>query len=105
DPFAFAAAREAAPSALRKAFDRLARAWGALNRAQAERYAAYPDIPGPIVSAVQNLVAAIGEYLADAPRANGDALLRFHFDAIQFGVLADAFDSASIFDATLHGEP
>ena len=41
----------------------------------------------------------------DAPRANGDALLRFHFEAIQFGVLAEAFDSASIFDATLHGEP
>ncbi|VWB13002.1 ATP-dependent DNA helicase [Burkholderia lata] len=105
DPFAFAAAREAAPAALRKAFDRLARAWGTVNRAQAERYAAYPEIPGPIVSAVQNLVAAIGEHLADAPRANGDALLRFHFEAIQFGVLADAFDSASIFDATLHGEP
>ncbi|WP_455776681.1 ATP-dependent DNA helicase, partial [Burkholderia stabilis] len=105
DPFAFAAAREAAPVALRKAFDRLARAWGTVNRAQAERYAAYPDIPSPIVSAVQNLVAAIGEHLTDAPRANGDALLRFHFEAIQFGVLADAFDSASIFDATLHGEP
>ncbi|HDR9251365.1 ATP-dependent DNA helicase [Burkholderia vietnamiensis] len=105
DPFAFAAAREAAPPTLRKAFDRLARAWGALNRAQAERYAAYPAIPAGLVSAVQNLVATIGEHLTDAPRANDDALLRFHFDAIQFGVLADAFDSASIFDATLHGEP
>ncbi|GBH23283.1 hypothetical protein BvRS1_03320 [Burkholderia vietnamiensis] len=105
DPFAFAAAREAAPPTLRKAFDRLARAWGALNRAQAERYAAYPAIPAGLVSAVQNLVATIGEHLTDAPRANDDGLLRFHFDAIQFGVLADAFDSASIFDATLHGEP
>ncbi|KVO08018.1 ATP-dependent DNA helicase [Burkholderia ubonensis] len=105
DPFAFAAARDAAPAALRKAFERLGRAWGALNRAQQTRYAAYPDIPGPLVSAVQNLVAAIGEHLADAPRANDDALLRFHFDAIQFSALADAFDDASIFDVTLHGEP
>lgn len=105
DPFAFAAARDAAPAALRKAFERLGRAWGALNRAQQTRYAAYPDIPGSLVSAVQNLVAAIGEHLADAPRANDDALLRFHFDAIQFGALADAFDDASIFDVTLHGEP
>ncbi|KVN26651.1 ATP-dependent DNA helicase [Burkholderia stagnalis] len=105
DPFAFAAAREAAPAALRKPFERLGRAWGALNRAQETRYAAYPDLPGSLVSAVQNLVAAIGEHLADAPRANGDALLRFYFDAIQFGALADAFDEASIFDATLHGEP
>ncbi|KVC75064.1 ATP-dependent DNA helicase [Burkholderia ubonensis] len=105
DPFAFAAARDAAPAALRKAFERLGRAWGALNRAQQTRYAAYPDIPGPLVTAVQNLVAAIGEHLADAPRANDDALLRFHFDAIQFGALADAFDDASIFDVTLHGEP
>ena len=53
-----------------------------------ERYAAHPEIP-PIVSAVQNLVAAIGEHRRRA-RANGDALLRFHFEAIQFGVLAEA---------------
>ncbi|PCE33179.1 ATP-dependent DNA helicase [Burkholderia ubonensis] len=105
DPFAFAAARDAAPTALRKAFERLGRAWGALNRTQETRYAAYPGIPGSLVSAVQNLVAAIGEHLTDAPRANDDALLRFHFEAIQFGALADAFDDASIFDVTLHGEP
>ena len=45
DPFAFAAAREVAPAALRKAFDRLARACPEASRAQIERYAAYPEIP------------------------------------------------------------
>lgn len=102
DPFDFSAARDAAPPALRKAFERLGRAWGAVNSAQDARYAAYPDVPGPIVSALQNLVSAIGEHLAETPRANDDALLRFHFDAIQFGALAEAFDDASIFDVTLH---
>jgi DNA excision repair protein ERCC-2 len=105
DPFDFAAARDAAPSALRQAFARLGRAWSKLNGAQPTRYAAYPAPPGPIVSAVQNLVAAIGEHLADAPRENGDALLRFHFDALRFAALADAFDDTSIFDATLHDAP
>ncbi|KDB10225.1 helicase c2 [Burkholderia sp. lig30] len=105
DPFDFAAARDAAPPVLRKAFERLGRAWRAINRAQDSRYAAGPAVPGPLLSAVQNLVAAIGEHLADAPRASGDALLRFHFDALQFAALAEAFDDASIFDVTLHGEP
>ncbi|WP_179404979.1 ATP-dependent DNA helicase [Burkholderia guangdongensis] len=105
DPFDFAAAREAAPAALRAAFARLGRAWSTLGNAQPARYAAYPAPPGPLVSAVQNLVAAVGEHLADAPRANDDALLRFHFDAVRFAALADAFDDASIFDATLHDAP
>ena len=41
DPFAFAAAREVAPAALRKAFDRLARAWA---RSAARRSSAMPRI-------------------------------------------------------------
>ena len=101
DPFAFAAAREVAPAALRR---RSTGSPAPAGQPRADRALCRVSGDSGIVSAVQNLVAAIGEHLTRA-RANGDALLRFHFEAIQFGVLAEAFDSASIFDATLHGEP
>lgn len=105
DPLDFAAARDAAPAVLRRAFERLGRAWGTLDRAQAARYAAYPELPVPLVTALQHLVSTVGEHLAEEPRTSDDALLRFHFDALRFTALANAFDHASIFDATLHDSP
>ncbi|MDE1181665.1 ATP-dependent DNA helicase [Paraburkholderia sp.] len=101
DQAAFRNARITAPKSLKKPLDRLNRAWNALNRVQQTDYQVHDDVPGPLLSAAQNLVGAVTEQLADAPLSIEASQLRFFFDAMQFVSLAEQFGSDSIFDATL----
>ncbi|MEX3931563.1 ATP-dependent DNA helicase [Paraburkholderia phymatum] len=101
DQGAFRGARHAAPAALKKPFDRANREWNALNRERNAAYEVLPAVPPKLQSAVQNLIASIGDQLAEAPQSIDDTVLRFYFDALHFVSLAEAFGDHSIVDAAL----
>nr|WKF61531.1 putative ATP-dependent helicase DinG [Paraburkholderia busanensis] len=101
DQAALRVARKTAPASLRKPLERLQREWNALKRAQTDTYQVYPDVPGKLLSAAQNLIGAVTDQLADAPLSIDEASLRFFFDAMHFVALAEQFGEHSIFDVTL----
>ncbi|BAN47701.1 ATP-dependent DNA helicase [Metapseudomonas resinovorans] len=90
--------RKSAPSALKKPLERVGRHWSELNRDQAEDYRAYDAPPQKLLHALQGAVTAITDYLADNPTALDAALQDFYFEAMQFGRMAELFDSHSLFD-------
>ena len=101
---AFKAAGKTAPDVLKKPLQRLQREWNALNRAQANTYQVYPDVPARVLSAAQSLIGAVTDHLADAPLSIDDTLLRAFFDAMHFVSLAEQFGEHSVFDVRLGGQ-
>ncbi len=101
DQASLAAARYAAPKALKKSLDGLQRSWNALNKKQAERYQAYDDVAAGVLAAVQKAVSAIMDHMAESPLPQDDPVLAFYFEALQFMRLAEQFGSHALFDVTL----
>ncbi|CAB3625068.1 ATP-dependent DNA helicase [Achromobacter pestifer] len=101
DQTSLAAARQAAPKALKKSLDGLQRSWNAMNKKQAERYQAYDMVAPGVLTAVQKAVDAIMEYMGEAPLPQDDPVLAFYFEALQFMRLAEQFGSHALFDVTL----
>ncbi|BCF99758.1 hypothetical protein PPGU19_043270 [Paraburkholderia sp. PGU19] len=101
DQHAFRGARHAAPVALKKPFDRLNREWNALNRERNAAYEVLPEVPPKLQSALQNLIASIGDQLAETPQSVDENALRFYFDALHFMSLVEQFGDHSIVDVTL----
>ncbi|MBO9678440.1 MAG: ATP-dependent DNA helicase [Acidovorax sp.] len=99
--FALAGARKAASGAVRKALDRLQRAWSALNKAQAASYQAHEEVPSVLLGAVQRAVGAIADAQADRPMLPGDPVLAFYWEALQFMALAEQFGGHALFDVHL----
>ncbi|WP_044874929.1 ATP-dependent DNA helicase [Pseudomonas sp. LFM046] len=98
DQFAIKSLRKSAPAVLKKPLERVGRLWSELNRDQAEDYRAYDAPPQKLLNALQGAVTAITDYLADNPTALDAALQDFYFEALQFGRMAEQFDSHSLFD-------
>jgi len=101
DQNAFRGARHVAPLALKKPFDRLNREWNALNRERSVAYEVLSEAPSKLQLAVQNLMAAIGDQLAEGPQPVDENVLRFYFDALHFTSLVEQFGDHSIVDVTL----
>ena len=95
------AARALVPTALRRSFDSVTRAWNTLVRDQTETYHVHANVPERLLNALQKLSTKITDHLAQSAFSLNDALLDFHFSALHFASLADAFDSHSLFDVTL----
>lgn len=101
DPAQFAAARQAAPPALKRPLDRLHRAWQALAKAHPGEHGVLPGPPAAFARALQDAVAAIGEHLAEpAAAAEPGPLLEFFFGAMLFTRLLEAFGPHALFDLT-----
>jgi DNA excision repair protein ERCC-2 len=98
---ALRAARKRAPAVLGRPLERLNREWNALNRTQTEAYHVHTDVPPRFLGALQNLIGAVSDQLAEAPLSIDEAQLRFYFDAMHFVSLAEQFGEHSVFDATL----
>ncbi len=92
------ALRKTAPAVLKKPLERVGRLWSELNREQAEEYRAYDAPPNKLLNALQGAVTAITDFLSDNPTALDSALQDFYFEAMQFGRMAEQFDSHSLFD-------
>ncbi|MDT9001849.1 ATP-dependent DNA helicase [Paucibacter sp. APW11] len=95
-----------ADPALKKALDKLSRAWTVLARAQTEPYAVLPALPDKLFAALQNCIVVLGEHfsaaLDDAAHFKPDpALQAFYFEALQLARLAEQLDSHSLVDLSL----
>lgn len=119
------AMRHHGPPALKKPLDRLQRAWREINKAQqadqtqseptqvdkagpnrarapvnGDRMRVLGEIPSNWLQALQQLCAAMSEYMAEHPTEIATDIQSFYFDCLQMSKLADSFDSHSLFDWT-----
>lgn len=95
------AAIRAAPAELKPALRRVARTWRALVKAQDGAYMAYAKPPEALVSALRDAASAVSDLAAHRAIGDADPLLRFYFDALHFGRLAESFGAHSMFDVSI----
>jgi DNA excision repair protein ERCC-2 len=104
DRASFNAMRRTAPPFIKSALTRVAKVWSATVReqdAQGIEYQAHAEPPDTLLSALSNAVAQMTEALSEQPDVFTPDTLRFYFDAVHFGRIAERFGSHSIFDVTL----
>ncbi|MBK0393263.1 ATP-dependent DNA helicase [Ramlibacter algicola] len=102
---ALRAARSTASPPVRRALDRLRRAWSDLLPATGERYVVLDETPGEWMHALQKASAAISDHFDEAPHEPPGALQQFHFEVLAILRLAEAFGPHSIFDVTVEEGP
>lgn len=84
DQGAFRTLRRTAPAALKKPLDRVNRQWNALNRQEDSPYQVIDATPAALAGALQAAIAAISDYMAEAPQGIDGSLQTFYFDAMHF---------------------
>lgn len=94
------AVRRAASAPVKRALTRLARHWNAQTAVQPQAWRASETLPEGFVAALGDVIAAIGEQLAQPALVRDAELERFYFDALHFVRMAERFDTQSIFDVT-----
>jgi Rad3-related DNA helicase len=94
------AAMACAPGALKSTLSPLRRIWTSLQRVQATDYGVHPSLPADFMAQLQRTTSALGDHLATDPVSTSEPLLRFHFDALHFSRMAEAFGGHSLFDVT-----
>ncbi|MES2818211.1 MAG: ATP-dependent DNA helicase [Pseudomonadota bacterium] len=99
------ALRRVAPAILKKPLERLQRQWNALLGDQHDAYRVHAELPTAFLTVLQQACSAITEYLSEQPAALDSPLQRFYFEALQFGRMAEAFDSHSLLDSSLRHVP
>ena len=95
------ALRFVAPPSLRKAPDRLQRAWSRVTDGQEARYVVHDACPRAFASALADAIAALSDALDDDATALDAPFVQFHFDALRFARLLETFGPHSLFDVTL----
>ncbi|WP_434718452.1 ATP-dependent DNA helicase [Paraburkholderia sp. A1BS-2L] len=94
------AVRRAASAPVKLALTRLARHWNAQTAMQPQAWRASETLPEGFVAALGDVIAAIGDQLAQPALMRDAELERFYFDALHFVRMAERFDAQSIFDVT-----
>jgi DNA excision repair protein ERCC-2 len=97
----FDAARLLAPAELKKPLERVRRAWSRIVRDQETPYVVHATLPSALLSALTDATDAIGALHDDGATRLVPELEAFHREALHFARLAEAFDTHSLFDATL----
>ncbi len=94
DQIRFRHTKKQAPKTLKRAFEKVNRAWNELNRSQPEGqdYIIQSALPEAFISQLQLAAAAITDYLTEHPFALNSELMQFYFDALQFLRIAELFD-------------
>jgi Rad3-related DNA helicase len=100
---ALRAARGKAPGPVKKALERVGRAWTELDKAAPERYQVLAQLPDKLLAALQNAGSVITDFLAEHPGPLDADLQRFYFDAMAFARLAESFGEHSICDLGREG--
>ncbi|MEN9867322.1 MAG: hypothetical protein RL748_2912, partial [Pseudomonadota bacterium] len=96
-------ARRLLPSALKKRFAPVARAWKNLTPVQAdttkvEKYQTLASPPQALLQALQNAASALSEHMLDQGLPLAPAVMQFFFDALHFCRVAELFDEHSMLD-------
>jgi Rad3-related DNA helicase len=97
------AARANAPDIVKKALERVGRAWTGVDKDAPAPYQVLPEIPGKLVEALQNATGVVNDFLAEFPGPLDPDLQRFHFDALGFIRLAESFGEHSLCDLARAG--
>ena len=87
-----------APASLRTALAALARQCSQTGTSPSPAYETLSAFPAPLRTALQTLLAAMSDYLAEHPAGDQPELLDFYFDALHFARLSDTFEAHSLFD-------
>ena len=104
DRVSLRAARAAAPPTVKKALSKIARVWGEIDAAAPLPYQVLAAPGEKLLNALTNATGTINDLVAEQPGPLDPALLRFHFDALQFTRLADSFGAHSLCDLTRQGK-
>ncbi|WP_182119196.1 ATP-dependent DNA helicase [Acidovorax sp. FHTAMBA] len=114
-PAALAQARSSATAAqhapVKKALDKVRRAWVALDKAHTAPYTVLKDFPDRLRAALQQCTTTLSEHFTDHPAEPAGALQTFYFDALHLQRMADLLDAHSMVDITQaraagpHGAP
>jgi DNA excision repair protein ERCC-2 len=103
-PVALAQARKSPTAAqhasVKKALDKVRRAWVALDKAQTRPYAVLDAFPEKLLGALQQCTTTLTEHFTEHPTEPDAALQAFYFDALHLQRLADLLDAHSMVDLT-----
>ena len=109
-PAALAQARSSPAAAqhppVKKALDRVRRAWVALDKAHPASYTVLETFPGKLLAALQQCTTTLTEHFTDHPSEPTEhtrALQAFYFDALHLQRMADLLDAHSMVDITQAG--
>ncbi len=97
------AARANAPEVVKKALERVGRAWTGVDKEAPAPYQVLPEVPGKLLDALQNATSTVNDFLAEFPGPLDPELQRFHFDALGFIRLAESFGEHSLCDLARAG--
>ncbi|MES2538071.1 MAG: ATP-dependent DNA helicase [Pseudomonadota bacterium] len=92
--------RQSAPAVLKKSLDRVHRKCNELHKEQAAGYQVYATLPEKFMTALQQAITAITDFMAENPTFVDGKLQRFYFDALHFSRVAELFGAHSLFDIT-----
>ncbi|SFB84810.1 ATP-dependent DNA helicase [Massilia yuzhufengensis] len=96
-------ARANAPELVKKALERVGRAWTGVDKDAPAPYQVLDKPPEKLLDALQNATSTVNDFLADFPGPLDPDLQRFHFDALGFLRLAESFGEHSLCDLGRHG--
>jgi Rad3-related DNA helicase len=88
---------------VKKALERVGRAWTELDKSADAPYQVLPELPARLLAALQNAGSVVTDFLAEQPGPLDPALQRFYFDALAFARLAESFGEHSICDLASAG--
>ena len=97
------AAAQHAP--VKKALDKVRRAWVALDKVQTAPYAVLSEFPDKLMAALQQCTTKLTEHFTDHPTEPDAALQAFYFDALHLQRMADLLDVHSMVDITQPKHP
>nr|WP_295940785.1 ATP-dependent DNA helicase [uncultured Acidovorax sp.] len=103
-PAALAQARSSPTAAqhapVKKALDKVRRAWVALDKAHPATYTVLEAFPDKLLAALQQCTTTLTEHFTEHPTEPDGALQTFYFDALHLQRMADLLDAHSMVDVT-----
>ncbi len=85
---------------VKKALDKVRRAWVALDKAHPAPYTVLETFPDKLLAALQQCTTTLTEHFTDHPTEPDSALQTFYFDALHLQRMADLLDAHSMVDIT-----
>lgn len=103
-PAALAQARSSPTAAqhapVKKALDKVRRAWVALDKAHPAPYTVLEAFPDKLLAALQQCTTTLTDHFTEHPTEPDGALQTFYFDALHLQRMADLLDAHSMVDVT-----
>ncbi|GKS76090.1 ATP-dependent DNA helicase [Acidovorax sp. SUPP950] len=84
--------------AVKKALDKVRRAWVALDKAQPGAYAVHEAFPAALLAALQQCGSALADHFAEHPEQMDPALQAFYLELLHTQRLAECLDTHSMVD-------